>query len=152
MHHGSLRPGRTPRRSLAGPRLGEQSREGEGGAADASSDLNTEDDQPPAAQGLPEFRASPGSRRLRPRRLVLPAIGEAVGDHLYTASVARGHVAEGDMRCDAGTGLLADASRCPLQGASSPRQHSHLCAGRPVVAVHVQESPASVAFRGERER
>ncbi|CAE7224606.1 unnamed protein product [Symbiodinium sp. CCMP2592] len=45
VHHGSLRPGRTPRRSLAGPRIGEEWQEGECGPADASPDLDAEDGQ-----------------------------------------------------------------------------------------------------------
>eukprot|EP00439_Symbiodinium_sp_Y106_P068416 s4231_g11.t1 len=100
VHHGSLRPGRTPRRSLAGPRLREQSQEGERGRADASSDLDAADDQP-AAPGLPQFWASPAfAGRLRvdclcqgeARLLVSPRTGLAI-----PADRAHGGCVNGDL-------------------------------------------------------
>jgi len=58
---------------------------------------------------------------------------EAIGDHLYAASVARWYVkvevAEGDVRRHSGSRLLADACCHALKGASSAGQHAHLGAG-----------------------
>ena len=50
-------------------------------------------------------------------------IGESIGDNLYAASVAgwyvKVEVTEGDVRCDSGSRLFADACCCSLKGAGS---------------------------------
>ena len=133
---------RRPRRPLASPCPREQSQERQGAAADS-----------PAVDCLVVGKArlvvSPWAGPTIPsnwahdcgiHRSERPAKW-GIGDNLYAASVTGWYVqvetTEGDVRCDSGSRLLADAC--------------HLRTGRATVAVLMQASAAGTALRGERE-
>ena len=134
-------------RTLASPCPRDQSQERQGAAADSPANFNTEDNQA-AAPSLPQFRVCgrlPGRGRGpvggQPcgRGLAIPSNwahdcgihrdlsalpnGDAIGDNLYAASVARWYVqveiTEGDVRCDSGSRLFANACCCSPKGAGS---------------------------------